>query len=197
MKLEHLETLAHAETLVAVALGAVVAIASSLAATLFEDFVRRRARERDAALMFGELLFTLNIYIQMAIRARGRGDPYGSITLRMLRGVQRELDIYDRNRETLYHLREGVLRVKTHGLVSRILFSLDRILDSTAEIAEGGDAGALTQSQVARDQAFDFLVQSSLEIPELVTWFGRRARHSFGSDAPAVPASAAESAAQT
>ena len=101
MRLDAADLSIHSETLLAVLLGAVLATLSGLVATQFEAHLRRRERERDAALLFGELLSTLKVLIDTADRARGQGDPYGPFTIRMWRAVRRELDIYDRNREAL------------------------------------------------------------------------------------------------
>src|SRR5215510_3127200 len=94
------------ETLLAVVLGAVLATAGGFSERQFERLVQRREKERSAALLFGELLNAMRIIMTLADEARGRGDPYGPITLRFIRGAQREVDIYDRNRETLLDLRD-------------------------------------------------------------------------------------------
>src|SRR5450432_3194940 len=85
-----LEFATHSDTLLAVVVGAVLATFSGIAATQLEAHLKRRERERDAALLFGELLSTLRILLDNAIVTRGRGDPYGAITVRMLRAVRRE-----------------------------------------------------------------------------------------------------------
>ena len=171
MRLESFEFVPHSDTLLAVVAGALLATLSGIVATQVESFFRRRQRERDAALLFGELLATLGVLLTAAADTRGVGDPYGPITLRMLRAGRREIDIYDRNRESLYDLRDGALRVEIHSLVVRMTMPLDGILDSAGEPAEA--------LRAARDQGFGFLTETAGQIPALVTRLGRLARHSF------------------
>ena len=49
----------------------------------------------------------------------------------MARAVRREVDIYDRNRERLFVVRDASLRPRTNALLARITFSIDRVLDNT------------------------------------------------------------------
>ena len=179
MRLENLDVSPHGETLLAVLLGALLATLSGIVANQLEAFFKRRERERDAALLFGELLSTLRLLLDNAREARGRGDPYGPITTRMLRAVRRELDIYDRNRERLYDLRHAGLRMKIHALAVRMTMPLDGILDVTAELAARPEEPSLKGLRDARDQGFDFLMQTTTEIPSTVADLGRLVRHTF------------------
>src|SRR6185503_17806118 len=94
------------ETLLAVILGAALATAGGFSERQLERLIQRREKERSAALMFGEILNAIRIIMSLADEARGRGDPYGPITLRFIRGAKREVEIYDRTRETLLDLRD-------------------------------------------------------------------------------------------
>src|SRR5580704_4579749 len=98
------------DTVWAVVLGAVLATLGGFLATQLEGYFRRRERERGSALLFGELLTVIALLLKISDESRGRGDPYGPLTMRLLRGVQREAETYDRNRESLYDLRDGSLR---------------------------------------------------------------------------------------
>jgi hypothetical protein len=181
----------HSDTLLAVVVGAVLATLSGIAATQLEAYLKRRARERDAALLFGELLSTLRILLDNAIESRGRGDPYGAITIRMLRACRREIDLYDRNRQGLYELRDAVLRVRIHSFMVRTAMPLDGVLDASDElapIAEAEDPGPrLAALRVARDVGFDFLIENAKEIPTLVAALAGPAHHAFDAYADAVP----------
>ena len=72
-------------TVGAIVLGSLLATLGGLAATQLEWRFERQRRERQAALFFGEVLSTLLVILQIAKQTKGRGDPYGPITLRMLR----------------------------------------------------------------------------------------------------------------
>jgi hypothetical protein len=173
MKLDNLDFAPHADTLVAVVLGALLATLSGFAATLLESWFKRRERERDSALFFGELFSGLDVILQGAVGARGRGEPYGPITMRMLRVARRELDTYDRNRAGLYDLRDSDLRTAVHSLVVRMTIPIDGLIegvDSTNEV---------------RDLGFEFLLEGHAEIGPLVERLGKIARHSFAGYADA------------
>jgi hypothetical protein len=134
IKPEDFDFISNFSTLWAVFLGAVLATAGGLAGSQLERIMERSQRQRDAALLFGEILSTLKLIIDMAVETRSIGDPYGPITLRMLRAARRELDIYDRNREMLYSLQDPLLRARIHRDAVRLTMPLDGIFDSTREI---------------------------------------------------------------
>ncbi len=183
MRPDVFEFATHSDTLLAVVVGAVLATFSGIAATQLEAHLKRRERERDAALLFGELLSTLRILLENAIETRRRGDPYGAITLRMLRACRREIDLYDRNRQALYELRDAKLRVRIHAFMVRTAMPLDGVLDASDElapVAETADPGPrLAALRIARDLGFDFLIENAREIPSLVAALAAPARHAF------------------
>ncbi|MEO7025982.1 MAG: hypothetical protein ABI056_00340 [Caulobacteraceae bacterium] len=176
----------HSETLLAVVLGAILATLSGIVATAWEARIRRRERERDGALFFGDLLSTLNVLIGLAMETQGRGEPYGPITLRMLRATRREIDLYDRNREMLYDLRDGRLRVKIHALMVRLAMPLDGVLDASDVLAaDGGDTAPTLQAvRKARDQGFQFFAALQPEIAPLIAALAIPARHTFDDYGP-------------
>ena len=173
MRLDNLDFTPHADTLMAVVLGALLATLSGFAATQLESISKRRERERDAALLFGELLSSIGVILEGAAGARGRGDPYGPITMRMLRLARRELNIYDRNREALSDLRDGALRTAIHSVMVRMSLPLDGLIE-----------GEGAPSQI-RDAAFEFLMESGAEVGPIVERLGKIARHSFAGYAAA------------
>jgi hypothetical protein len=194
MRVEDVDFAQQANTFWAVFTGAFLATVGGIVTTQTETRIRRRERERDAALMFGEILNTLHVLVRLAGQTRGVGDPYGPITMRMVRACRREIDVYDRNRETLYELRDGRLRVSLHGLIVRITMSVDGVLDATSEITQvraslktpGITADdrqdterTLEIMEERRDQGFDFILETGEEIPAIVARLGRIARHNF------------------
>ena len=182
MRLDAADLSIHSETLLAVLLGAVLATLSGLVATQFEAHLRRRERERDAALLFGELLSTLKVLIDTADRARGQGDPYGPFTIRMWRAVRRELDIYDRNREALYDLRQAKLRFGTHSLMVRFALALEGVLDSHEALGSLPDIDAHPRAEPlrgAREQTFGFLIDNAAEVEALLAALTKPAGRTF------------------
>ncbi len=171
MRLEFPEFSHQNETLVAVVLGALLATISGVIANQLEAFLRRRERERSAALLFGEVLSTLRVILENAESIRHIGEPYGPVTRRMLHAARREIDIYDRNREALVDLRDAGLRVEMHSLIVRIAMPLDGLIDSLAT-SDGAD-------DEARDNAMGFIRDTLRGLPNLVTRLGGIARHNF------------------
>jgi hypothetical protein len=190
------------ETLLAVVLGALLATAGGFSERQFERMVQKREKEHSAALLFGELLSAMRVMMRLADQARGRGDPYGAVTLRFFRAVKREVEIYDRNRETLLDLRDPRSRAAISVLIARLSFSLDGVLDSSTEIvalerereamtADNDQRAKLEQSLAAlsetRKAAFDFAVETAEEITPLLATLAPIARHNFGATQSALP----------
>ena len=179
-------------TLWAVFLGAILATVGGFAATQLEWFFERRRRERNAALFFGEVLATLKLLMRLAHETRGRGDPYGPITMRMLRAARREIEIYDRNRESLFDLRDSEMRAKIHTQILRIVMSLDGVFDATQEIGlvqtQLRSASAADRSEFekriavvdeSRNGGFDFAVETAEQLKATIHLLEPLARHSF------------------
>jgi hypothetical protein len=181
-------------TVWAVFLGAILATIGGFAATQLEWYFERQRRERNAALFFGEVLSTMTLLLRMAQETRGRGDPYGSITMRMLRAARREVDIYDRNRESLLDLRDGDLRARIHTQILRVVMPLDGIFDATQEIgfvqnqmksgllsdADKADLeGRIATMQDSRNGGFDFAVETAQQMQETVRRLAPLAGQSF------------------
>jgi hypothetical protein len=185
---------ADAETLWAVIVGAVLATVGGFAATQLEQFLRRRERQRGAALLFGEILSVIELIMGLADDARGRGDPYGQLTMRLLRAMRRETDAYDRNREQLYDLPDAKLRALIHALMVRVTLTLEGVFDTTDEIvAAEAAAKALDADNPARAEilqrlvglretratGFDFAVETIEEIKPIIAVLRPLAKESF------------------
>lgn len=185
-------------TLWAVFIGAILATVGGFAATRLEEVLRRRERERGAALLFGEILSAIELISGFARQARMRGDPYGPVTMRLMRGIRRETDVYDRNRELLYDLRDAVLRARIHTLAVRLTMALDGVFDSTDQIAlERSALSALpadhpTRTEAvdrlaawaaARETAFEFALDTIAEAASIITALRPLARQTFDAQA--------------
>ncbi|HVW11190.1 MAG TPA: hypothetical protein VHC90_21545 [Bryobacteraceae bacterium] len=176
----------------AVVLGAVLATAGGFVATQMERFVEHRRRERNAALFFGELLTTMQIIFRHVHDTHGRGDPFGPITIRMLKSVRKEIDIYDRNRESLFDLRHADLRARIQTLIIRITMPIEGIFDATNEIqiceeklrAAGVESRPDVEARILllremREGGYDFVIQTAQQLSSLVRDLEPLAHHSF------------------
>ena len=194
MKLPAADLSSHTDTLWAVILGALLATASGFLATQLEAWFRRRERERNAALLFGELLATIALLLDIAEDTRGTGDPYGPITMRMLVAARREIDVYDRNREQLYDLRSAELRARLHTLMVRLTLPMDGVFDAADEIAKvrvilasprtaravrDATQARLAELEQRRASSFDFVLTTARNIGPLVDGLIPIARHGF------------------
>ena len=171
LRLHELANGLHAETLAAVTAGAVVATAAGIVANLFEARIHRRERERAAALLFGEVISTLRTILEAAIASMKVGERYGPVTRRMLIAARRELDIYERNRESLLDLSDGQLRVDVHSAMVRIAMPLDGVLASL-------DDPTITNPQ-ARDQGVAFMSETLSRFDPVIAKLSKVARQSF------------------
>ncbi|HUB84364.1 MAG TPA: hypothetical protein VL971_01625 [Rhizomicrobium sp.] len=177
----------------AVILGALLATVGGFVATQMERVVEHRRRERNAALFFGELLTTLQIILRFTKSTHGRGDPYGPITLRMLRSAGKEIEIYDRNRESLFDLRHAHLRARIQTLIIRMTMPIEGVFDASNEISNyrmqlKGEIGAETRAELerrvaelceSRDSGFEFIMDMAAEIPAIVRDLQPLAGHDF------------------
>jgi hypothetical protein len=122
-----------ASTLIAVAVGAVLATIGGFLATVYEARLHRSERERTAALTFGEILASVRVLIKAAEESRGIGDPWGPLTMRIFRGARREVDAYERNRTALSDLRNTELRLAVHAVMIRMALGIDGLLEAPTD----------------------------------------------------------------
>jgi len=166
LRLSELASNAHAETLAAVTLGAVVATVSGVVANMFEARARARERERAAAVLVGEAMAAMRTILEAAMRSMTVGERYGPVTRRMLIAARGELDLYERNRELLLDLRDAQLRADLHSLMLRLAMPLDGVIASLNEVAPATHPDA-------RDQGMEFLRETLTKIPALLERLGR------------------------
>jgi hypothetical protein len=154
----------------------------------FEQHLRRREREQSAAQLFGEILAALRLILRLASDAKGRGDPYGRITLTFLQAAQRETQVYDRNRETLFDVRDAKLRAETHLVLLQISLTLDGLFETTQALAAGlKPAGIGTApGEDPRDGSFGFLMELHALIPPILETYEKIARQTFDAHDAAV-----------
>jgi len=187
IKPEDFDFLSNFSTLWSVILGALLATMGGLVGGQLEWFFESRRRERDAALFFAEVLSTLKIILDLAVNSRKIGDPYGTVTVRFLHSARREIDLYERNRETLYAIRDGDLRARIHTIILRLSMPLDNLFDATSAIetvsaqlktpnlpaADREELEARLQKiRENRDRGFDFLTETANQMKPLVNSLG-------------------------
>jgi hypothetical protein len=162
------------DTLLAVVIGAALATVGGVLAGQIEFHQIRTERERNAGLLFGEVLAGLNMILQLAQEARGRGEPYGPITMRILKAAHRETHIYERNRELLFAVRDAKLRARTHILLLQMSLTLDSIFE-----AGPADYKPNAEGVAPLDAPFTFIQDLRKEIPELLAKYRKIARYAF------------------
>ncbi|MBI3677877.1 MAG: hypothetical protein HY243_14810 [Proteobacteria bacterium] len=181
-------------TLWAVIIGAVLATAGGFVATQLEWYVEGKRRQRHAALFFGEVLSTLAILLDFAKSTKGRGDPYGPITMRMLRQTRGEIELYTRNRESLYNIHNAELRARIHTMMLRLSSPIEGVFDTTQEIQavrlqlkstplSGEDREELEARIVhlneLREAGFEFVMETADQIKPLIRDLQPVAAHNF------------------
>lgn len=194
MRSETFDFISNLGTMWQVIFGAVLATLGGFAATQLEWMFERRRRERNAALFLGEVLSTLKNIVAFAGETKKVGEPFGPVTLRLLRQARREIDIYERNRESLIDLNDSKIRARIHSVILRVTAPLDGIFDATDEIQtletrlKSGIASealrALTDARMTRvsemrEGSFDFLMESAGQLGGLVAALEPLAHESF------------------
>jgi len=189
----HLHFEPHGETLIAVVTGAVLATVGGIVGNQLEVLTHRRERQRNAALLFGELLASLENIIAIANQSRGRGAPYGPLTLRLVIAARREITTYEAHRSALYDVRKAELRLRIHVLMVRLAMGLDGVIDANTQVTEAearagraggtpvapasdGPLAALIETRAA---SFDYTLSIAKEIRTLVTALEPLARIRF------------------
>jgi hypothetical protein len=195
IRAETFDFLSNLDTLSAVVAGAVLATAGGFIGTQIEHRVDTRRRERQAALFFGEIMALLGVTVSAASRARGIGDPYGPVTMRLLRMIRRELDVYDRNRERLFDLRDPAIRARIHTILLRTMMGVEGAIEAASEVndiatelATNPDMPSARKEHLdtrrddqlrRRDGSFDFLVEASAQAEQLIKQLEPIARVDF------------------
>jgi len=180
-------------TLIAVVLGAILATIGGFVATVMERYLDKKEKEENAALFFGEILSSLAILIRFADETKKIGDPYGPVTMRMLRSARNELDVYDRNREQVFYIRNADLRARMQTLLIRISMPIDGVIEATDEIKNMREAVRTIKDQAERaeievrlkaDEArrnggFEFILERADELKSVIDGLSPIAKHSF------------------
>jgi len=164
----------------AMLLGAFLASLGGFSVAWVLDRLERKREERSTALVMLDLLTSLNVMTNLARDARGRGDPYGPLTMRLLTGCRRDLEVYERNRERIADITDPAVRSQIYTCMTRVTMAIEGVLAETESIRAIDDAAHdarahgssdkldnLTRERdsrmVRRDASFDFMVTSMNE----------------------------------
>jgi hypothetical protein len=167
---------------IAILLGAFLASAGGFFVTWILDRLERRRQQQSIALVCLDLLTSLSVMTHLAQGARGRGDPYGPFTMRLVRGCLRDLDVYERNRERIADIADPNVRAEIYQCMTRLTLSLDGILsesesivrlDETLAEMRLGDPIKLADMTKQRDEriwrrdsSFDFMMETIRDLGE-------------------------------
>jgi hypothetical protein len=173
-----------------VVVGAVLATMGGLVGGQIENRLNRKARQRSAALLFGEILAGLRLILRLANETRGRGDPYGPVTMRITKAALRETQVYDRNRETLFSVDDAKLRTETHILLAQLSLTIEAAMEGWEELKtlqkdgaadDNSDAAARQRAEIITGLAnsFDFIMELHSELTPLIAQYERLAGQSF------------------
>ena len=201
------------DTLLAVALGAILATTGALLAELVQDRLNRKRRERDAARFFGEVMSSMDRIIEAAINSQAIGEPWGPVTTRLFRTSLREAQVYERNRERLFDIRDMGLRTRIHTHMVRKSFPIDAIVEYAADLDAidnaiiEGTAPVGTERRERLDAraervrdalgaAFEAVSREIKDTDRLCTDLENIARVSFGEIAKNIPATPTQTAQQ-
>jgi hypothetical protein len=113
--------------------------------------------------------------------------------MRMLRSARREIDLYDRNRESLFFLGDSELRAKIQTLVIRLGMTLDSVIEASQEIeglrrllesaerdTERADIEArIGRNVTGREGSYEFAQETTAQLKSVVTSLEPLARQSF------------------
>ena len=110
----------------------------------------------------------------------------------MLKSARKEIEIYDRNRESLFDLRHSDLRARIQTLIIRITMPIEGIFDASEEILrcqdQLRDAGAIPRPDLdariaslreQRDGGYDFIMETAEQLPSIIRDLEPLAHHSF------------------
>ena len=153
----------------------------------------KKEKEQNAALFFGEILSSLAIIIRFADETKKIGDPFGPVTMRMLRSARNELDVYDRNREQVFNIRDGDLRARLQTLLIRISMPIDGVIEASDEIKNMREAirsvkdpaerteieARLKLDEARRNGGFEFILERAEELKSVIGGLGPLAKTSF------------------
>lgn len=115
--------------LIGVILGAILATLGGFVAGRLTAVLERQRRAKLAALICAEVLISLENLSGEIATFHDRGDPFGTLTLRLIRSARREIEFYERNREATFELSNERLRARIHALMTRLAVPLDHIVD--------------------------------------------------------------------
>ncbi len=120
--------------LLSVTIGAVLATTGGFISGRLAARVEQRRRARFAATIGREVLTSLRHVVATLNEVHDRGDPFGRLTMRLIRSARREIELYERNREAMFDIGDTDLRFRLHDLMIRLAIPLDFLIDESQVI---------------------------------------------------------------
>ena len=170
--------------LAGVIVGAILATMGGFLSHQVNAAIDQRGRQRNAALLFGEILAVVERIVAAAEQFHAQGADFAPVTLRLLRAARREVEVYDRNREHLFSLANADLRARLHGFMVRLSLPLERLFDDFESYAAlcttaAPECAEAVKLRADMEEAFKFLCDSLPQIPELLKALQPVARYDF------------------
>lgn len=163
--------------LAAMLTGAFLASAGGFFVAWLLDRMQRKRQERSIALVCVDLMMGLAVILNLAKGSVGRGEPFGPLTMRFISRAQRDLDVYERNRERIADIDDSELRAEIYQCMARYMLGVEGILSETemlerldgvmAEARKMGDTAKLeelsrqrAEREARRAASFEFLMDT-------------------------------------
>lgn len=149
--------------LLSVTVGAILATTGGFVSGRLAARVEQRRRARFAATIGREVLGSLRHVIVTLDEVHDRGDPFGRLTMRLIRSARREVELYERNREAMFDLADDQLRFKLHDLMIRLAIPLDYLMDESQDNVAEAEIHAATMTE-----ALEVFRRHYKEIPAMI-----------------------------
>ncbi|WP_230635454.1 hypothetical protein [Sphingomonas sp. Leaf4] len=155
--------------LLSVTVGAILATTGGFISGRLAAKVEQRRRARFAATIGREVLASLQHVVVLLNDVHDRGDPFGRLTMRLIRSARREVELYERNREAMFEVGDDELRFQLHDLMTRLAITLDFLIDESQD-----KESEVARHAVAMAEAFDVFQRHCADIAPMI---GRLQRH--------------------
>ena len=161
--------------------GAALATLGGFLATQANARIDRRRQLRTAALLFGEILATLHVLLTLIGREAPDPQQRGVLRLGLGRAIQRELDVYSRNRESLSEFPDPALRAALHSFMVRLSVAAEDVVERrTPEHATPAEAPGGPATRDPAERGLRVLLERHRDLPGLLAQLVPYGAEKFG-----------------